>query len=164
MYYTFTHLPPIMLVGRTVRTNNVAQLDPKTATIGALVHDYDRNGWAGRILHRQHPKRTFSVFTDYASDFNGDYTYLVGEEVTSFDHVAEGLSTLTIPAQEYIRFTDGPGPMPAVCIQMWQKIWKMTDAELGGTRRYVADFEIYDKRAADPLRTTLDIYVGISRK
>ena len=34
--------------------------------------------------------------------------------------------------------------MPAVCINMWQNIWKMNAADLGGARSYIPDFEVYD--------------------
>jgi predicted transcriptional regulator YdeE len=51
--------------------------------------------------------------------------------------------------------------MPEVCIDMWQNIWKMKSGELGGKRAYLADFEVYDKRALDPSKTVLDIYVGV---
>lgn len=58
-------------------------------------------------------------------------------------------------------FTSNPGPMPAVCIDLWQKIWTLNPAQLGGERQYLADFELYDKRASDPQNTVLDIYIGI---
>jgi predicted transcriptional regulator YdeE len=51
--------------------------------------------------------------------------------------------------------------MPDVVIAAWQAIWAMNDSELGGKRRYVADFEIYDDRASDPNNTIVDIYIGI---
>ena len=69
---------------------------------------------------------------------------------------------LNIPAQDYIKFTNGPGVMPDVCISIWTKIWQMSPNELGGTRSYVADFEVYDSRAIDPNNTVLDVYVGIN--
>jgi len=44
---------------------------------------------------------------------------------------------------------------------MWQKIWKMHHQELGGSRAYVADFEVYDDRSSDLQNTILDIYIGV---
>jgi predicted transcriptional regulator YdeE len=73
----------------------------------------------------------------------------------------EGFSSIIIPAQNYAKFTSKPGIMPEVCIDMWQNIWKMKSGELGGKRAYLADFEVYDKRALDPSKTVLDIYVGV---
>lgn len=32
----------------------------------------------------------------------------------------------------------------------------------GGKRKYIADFEIYDQRAADPNNAVIDIYIGMT--
>lgn len=51
--------------------------------------------------------------------------------------------------------------MPEVVISAWQEIWAMNENELGGKRKYIADFEIYDQRAVNPNNTVIDIYIGI---
>ena len=157
-------LPEIKLVGITARTNNAAEMSQDRAKIGSTIQKYMSQAIPNSIPHRATPGKTFCVYTEYESDYTGDYTYLIGEEVTSFDAVPEGLTTLIIPDQHYIKFTDGPGAMPAVCINMWNKIWAMTPQTLGGDRTYVADFEIYDERAHDYQNTTLDIFIGIKNK
>jgi predicted transcriptional regulator YdeE len=44
----------------------------------------------------------------------------------------------------------------------WLQIWSQEDKhQLGGQRAYRADFEVYDKRAADPQNSQVDVYVGI---
>ena len=116
-----------------------------------------------KIKERKDPGTTFCVYTNYESDFTGEYTYFIGEEAASFDDVEEGYETLTIPAQHYTKFTNKPGPMPSVCIDMWKNIWKMSDAELGGKRNYIADFEVYDKHIVDHDNVVLDIYIGIKK-
>jgi predicted transcriptional regulator YdeE len=45
----------------------------------------------------------------------------------------------------------------------WKEIWRMQEADLGGKRTYVADFEIYDERAKDYSNITLDIYIGVTQ-
>lgn len=52
--------------------------------------------------------------------------------------------------------------MPKVCVQVWEEVWSLSSADLGGDRNYRADFEIYDERARDSSHTELDVYVGIS--
>lgn len=136
-------------------------MNPATAKIGATLQHYFLNNLAAKIKDRKNPGTTYCVYTDYESDFNGDYTYFVGEAVSSLDEVDPKLETKLIPTQQYIKFTLGPGPMPAVCIDLWQKIWTMTDADLGGTRAYSADFEVYDERSQDPHNAVLDIYIGV---
>lgn len=166
MQQTTTSLKDIKLVGiTTVKTNNARlfESDPSTNIVAAAVQQYFHGGLASKIEARKKPGTTFCVYTNYDSDFNGDYTYFIGEEVTSFDNVAEGMETLVIPAQRYAKFTNQPGAMPGVCIAMWQNIWTMTDADLGGKRAYIADFEVYDERSIDHNNVVLDIYIGIKK-
>ncbi|MCW5589034.1 MAG: GyrI-like domain-containing protein [Legionellales bacterium] len=152
----------IQLVGLSVRTNNQNELDPKTAKIGKLIQHYWENQCADRIQHRISPGVTYSVYTDYASDEHGDYTYFFGEAVDSFtDQTLSQLNTLIIPASHYQKITTQPGKMPEIVITIWQSIWKMSEQELGGKRRYQADFEIYDEKAADLNHAIVDIYVGV---
>ncbi len=151
----------IKLVGLSTRTNNQNEMDAKTAKIGALMGEFFGKNKAVHISGRKSPGKTFSVYTEYASDEHGDYTYFIGEEVTSFDDVSSELSQLIIPAATYQKFTTNPGKMPEVVINAWQKIWKMTPDDFGGKRAYQADFEVYDERAHDPSNVSLDIYIGI---
>ena len=161
MKKSMIELSEIKLVGITVRTNLQTEMDPSRAKIGQTIQAYFQDGIAQNINDRKNPGRTFCVYTDYESDFTGDYTYFIGEEVKFEGDSMEGFSSIIIPAQNYAKFTSKPGIMPEVCIDMWQNIWKMKSGELGGKRAYLADFEVYDKRALDPSKTVLDIYVGV---
>jgi predicted transcriptional regulator YdeE len=161
MQKTRAKMPEIKLVGITVRTNNKAEFDTATAKIGSCVQHYFHQQVADKIPHRKNPGTTFSVFTDYESDYTGEYTYFIGEEVSSIDDTPEGLESHSIPPQTYIKFTTEPGPMPNVVIDAWQEIWKMSPEDLGGQRRYHTDFEIYDERANDPQNVVLDLYIGL---
>ena len=164
MKQIITHLPELKLVGITARTNNkhLFESDPATNKVAETVQKYFHGGLPNKILHRQKPGVTYCAYTEYESDFNGDYTYFIGEVVSSFDDLPEGFVAFTIPAQTYVKFTNGPAAMPMVCIEMWQKIWKMDNPTLGGTRGYLADFELYDERASDHQSVTLDIFIGIT--
>ena len=161
MQKTIELLPSIQLVGITARTNNAAEMDPATGKIAPTLQRYFQNNLAEKIKARKKPGTTYCVYTDYESDCNGDYTYCVGEAVNNLNEVDPHLETKLIPAQRTLKFTTDPGPMPAVCIELWQRIWTMTDADLGCTRAYIADFEVYDERSHDPQNTVLDIYIGV---
>lgn len=163
MRKVITELPEIKLVGITTRTNNteIFEKDPSVNKIAITIQKYFQSGSAEKIKHRKNPGTTFCAYTNYESDFNGDYTYFIGEEVSSFEGVGEGFEMLTIPKQSYAKFTNDPAPIPAACINMWQKIWKMNAADLEGERTYITDFEIYDERSIDPNNAVLDIYIGI---
>ena len=155
-----TH-PEMKLMGISTRTRNAAEFNPETAKILPTVQDYFHNGLYDKLTNRKTPGKTYCVYTEYESDHSAAYTYFIGEEVEPNAEASEGLTTITIPAQSYAKFTTNPGPMPTVCINAWLDIWKMTDEELGGKREYRADFEVYDERALDHGNTVLDIYIGI---
>jgi predicted transcriptional regulator YdeE len=151
----------IKLVGLTARTNNKNEMNPETAKIGGLMGQYFSQNIAAKIPNRTNPGITLSVYTEYDSNEQGDYSYFLGEEVSSFDSTPEELNNLTIPAARYQKFTTPEGQMPEVVINAWQQIWKMTSADFGGDRAYQADFELYDQRACDPTNASLDIFIGI---
>lgn len=154
-------LPEIKLVGIKTQTNNKNETDPSTAKIAPTIQTYFQTGVSEKITNRKNPWRTFCVYTNYESDFNGEYTYFVGEEVTSFDNLPHGLETLSIHPQTYSKFTTESGSLPNIVLKAWQEIWHMKDHDLGGKRTYNADFEIYDNRAQDPTNSIIDIYIGI---
>ena len=159
MQKTNTQLPEIKLVGITARTSLMSEMDQSTAKIGLTLQKFFQDELPTKIPNRANPNTTYCVYTEYESDFNGEYTYFVGQQVTSFDDLPEGFVALTIPTQNYTKFTNGPGPMPAVCIDVWKQVW--ADSELDSRRNYIADFEIYDERASDHSKVVLDIYIGI---
>ena len=74
----------IKLVGLTARTNNKNEMNPQTSKIGELAGRYWSQNVAAQIIDRKNPGVTLSVYTEYDSDEHGDYTYFIGEEVTSF--------------------------------------------------------------------------------
>jgi len=152
----------IKLVGISVRTSYKQELDKMKGNIFPCVKRYYHEIHIEKIPNRKKPGTTFCVYTQYDSDYKGAYTYFLGEEVTAFNSsLPEGFQKLTIPKQQYVKFTTGPAPMPDVIVNAWKEIWKMTPEDLGGKRCYDTDFEIYDERASDHQNIILDIYVGI---
>ena len=154
-------LSEIKLVGITTRTKNSYEFNPKTAKIGKTIDHYFSNSLNKKILRRIKPETTYCAYTEYESDENSEYTYFIGEEVDSFEQIDPMFTTLIIPSSNYAKFQSGPGKMPMVCIDAWQKIWQMSNYDLGGKRTYNVDFEVYDERAKDYNNTILDIYIGI---
>lgn len=161
MQKSSTQLEKIKLVGISTRTGYATECDPKTGKIGPTVERYFQEGISEKIPNRKSPGKIYCAYGEYDGDYTGNYTYFIGEEVFELFEIPEELQSLTIPAQSYMKLTTDPGPMPAVCIEAWQKIWEMNSDDLSGKRAYKVDFEIYDERAKDPQETVLDIYVGI---
>lgn len=159
MQRTLVTRPEIKLAGISVRTSYQQELDKMQGTIFSCVRRYFHGALFEKIPHRVKPGTTFCVYTDYESDYQGAYTYFIGEEVASLD-APEGFQTLAIPSQHYVKFTTNPAPMPDVIVNAWKEIWALSP-EVLGKRCYHTDFEIYDERAADHSNIVLDIYVGI---
>ncbi len=162
MQKTATKKPEIKLVGISVSTSYQQELDKVKGNIFPCVLKYYHGLLYEKIPNRKKPGTTFCAYTDYESDYKGTYTYFIGEEVTSFDNLPGEFQTLIIPEQHYAKFTTLPAPMPDVIVNAWNEIWKIPPQQLGGKRRYLTDFEIYDERAADHQNIVLDIYVGIA--
>lgn len=157
--------PEIKLVGLKVRTNNRVEMsDFMQGKIFPCVRRYFQEQLFNKIQHRKHPGTTFCAYTEYESDHNGNYTYLIGEEVLSHADVPQEFDTLVIPPQTYAKFTAGPGSMPGVLWNAWKEIHGMSKADFEGARRYHTDFEIYDERASDHSQIILDIFIGIDQR
>ena len=65
---------PILLVGLKTRTNNAQEAGKLDGKIFPLVRKYFHEGLAEKVPHREKPGTTFCVYTDYESDYTGDYT------------------------------------------------------------------------------------------
>jgi predicted transcriptional regulator YdeE len=162
MKKTFVDLKEKKIVGISVRTSYEAELDSLKGNIFPCVKKYFHENLAAQIPHRLSPGKTYCIYTQYEKGHLGEYTYFIGEEVSSVEGVPSSLKVLTIPAQKYAKFTNGPGSMPDVVKKPWAEIWKMSPKELGGTRAFLADFEIYDERAADHQNLILDFFIGLA--
>lgn len=166
MQKTLVTLPAITLIGITARTGIQFEMSPMTSKIGPCAQRYFAEQLADKMVSRINPGSTRCVYTEYENDHMGPYTFFIGEEVENLDDstfiVPEGLTKLVIPAQAYAKFTTESGPMPAVVIQAWQKIWQMKPEELGGKRAFTADFQVHDERSANPMGTVLDLYVALA--
>lgn len=160
MQETKTTCLEIKLVGlKRIRTSNEAEFNPEKAQIGVCLQQYAQENYPSKIENRKTPGKTFAVYSEYESDYKGKYSWFIGEEVTEFGDIAEGMESLCIPAQIYSKFTTDAGMMPNVVIEAWQKIWQMDDAN----RNYKMDFEVYDQRAQDPANSVVDIYIGLTK-
>jgi len=162
MQQSTVSLGQMLLIGIQVRTNNRQEQQWDQGRIFPCVQKYFHQQLAAHIPNRKNPGTTICAYTDYESDYNGDYIYFIGEEVSDFDILPEGFFSLVVPKQSYSKFTTNPGAMPDVLANAWQKIWQMTDENLGGRRRYHTDFEVYDQRAANHSNLVLDIYIGLN--
>lgn len=149
----------LTVVGIAGRTSNAREMTPE----GIISKQWER--LMKEDLLSKIPNRIDSaivaVYTDYASDKDGEYTYVLGAKVSSERQVPSGMVAKKVPAGSYVVFTSEKGSVGKVVFETWKKIWSVPKSDPGGNRAYAADFEAYDERAADPNNAQVDIYIGI---
>jgi len=147
------------VVGISARTSNAREMTAD-GVIGKQWGRLMQEGLLAKIPNKA-DQNIVAVYTDYASDHNGDYTYVLGARVTADAEVPAGMVAKMIPSGKYAVFTSEKGAAQKVVSELWTKINSLPKSSPGGDRRYRADFEIYDERAMDPRDMQMDAYVGI---
>lgn len=154
-------LSPFEVVGIAASTNNAKEAGPD-AIIGKMWHRFRSEDLFDKIPGRVDPS-IYAVYTDYASDANGQYTIILGAKVKPVPNPAipNGMVVKTVPAGRYAVFTSERGPVAKVAVATWKQVWAYFASPQNGQRAYQADFEVYDERASDPNHAQVDIYVGV---
>ena len=148
------------VIGIEARTNNSREMT-NDGVIPRQWGKFFAEGILAKIPNKVDPT-IYAVYTDYASDRSGDYTFFVGAKVSDTSAVPAGMVAKKVPAGKFAVIASARGPVQNVVPQAWQQIWSLEDkSQLGGTRSYKADFELYDQRSRDPQDSQVDIYVGI---
>jgi predicted transcriptional regulator YdeE len=147
------------VIGIQTRTSNAREMTPE----GVIAQQWGR--YMQENLAAQIPNKADSsvvaVYADYASDQNGEYTFVIGARVKSVTEIPPGMVAKKIPAGRYALFTSEKGPVEKIVVETWQKVWSVAKSAPGGDRAFKTDFEIYDHRAANPRDAQVDVYVGI---
>ena len=154
--FTVKKMPGKIVMGVQRRTSNA---DGRSNTdIPACWQDFLSRNMASKIPHRAKTPAMFAVYSDYESDWTGEYAYMIGSEVTKADMIPAGMAVVRIPAQTYAVFT-AAGPMPDSILGVWASIW--------GTklpRIYTFDFEQYDARFTRPENKEADVCIAVNEK
>jgi len=150
--------PGFTVVGLSVRTTNQAEAGGN-GLIPKMWQNTMQQGSLESIPHRADNNITV-VYTDYASDHNGEYSYVLGVRVSAVDKVPDGMVTVIVPAGKYAVVQSDQGSLPEVMPKVWQRINTMPAAELGGQRAYKADYEIYPE-GFDWQYAQIPVYLGL---
>jgi len=150
---------PFYVAGYLVRTNNASEASGESK-IGPIWQRFMQENLAARIPNRADESFTV-VYSNYASDETGAYDYLLGARVTSVDHLPAEMTWRKVEPATYAVLLTDKGQMPGVLQAAWDHIWHMSPGELGGKRAFVTDYEIYDKRTADPQNAQVEIHIGL---
>lgn len=146
------------VIGIEVRTTNA-----KEATSEGIIpkqwQKFFGQGTQQKILNRV-GSDVYAVYSDYASDHNGEYSFLIGAKVKDGTAPPSGTVSKRVLAGKYAIITSDKGPFPKVVPAIWQKIFGFED-EGKLKRAYHTDFELYDQRAQDPQNGQIDVYIGV---
>ncbi|MDQ2712414.1 MAG: effector binding domain-containing protein [Acidobacteriota bacterium] len=147
------HFDSFEIVGIEARTTNAREATP-SGVIGAMWARLGKERFLDRIPHRV-DSDILVLFTDYESNKDGAYTYVLGTKVSSAKELPVGFVSYKVPAGSYAEFK-GAGTQPAkVVLELWQKVWALANSkELN--RAYKTDFEVH---AASGGRVQL--YIGL---
>jgi predicted transcriptional regulator YdeE len=147
------------VVGMATRTQNSIE-STENSRIAKIWNDFLSQNLAAKIPDKRGVD-LIAVYSDYESDHTGHYGYLLGLPVASSLRLTPNLAVKHVLAGLYKVVTSKRGLVTEVVPEVWRRIWSMSPEELGGTRAYLTDYEVYDQRAADPENSQIDVYVGL---
>ncbi|MBV9294249.1 MAG: AraC family transcriptional regulator [Acidobacteriaceae bacterium] len=155
------HVEPFTVVGIEARTSN-ARETTTDAVIPKMWARLTNENLLGEI-----PKRVdanvVAVYSDYESDKDGPYSYLLGAKVSSAKDIPSGMISRKVVSGTYAMFTAKGGPPPQMIVDLWKRIWSL---EKPGSlhRAYQTDFEVYTGAFAnDPANAQVDVYIGLQK-
>jgi len=146
------------VVGIEARTSN-AKEGTGDGVIGKQWQKFFQDGVLEKIPNKV-DGNTYAVYSDYASDKNGEYSLTIGAKVRDGSPAPPGLVLKTVTAGNYTVVTSEKGPVAKVVVAAWQRVWAMEDRRELAPRAYKTDYELYDQRAADPENSQADLYIG----
>ncbi len=137
------------ITGLKVRTTNEAEMNLKSAKIGALWQSF-----LSDIMPRlgETPPPLYGVYSNYESDAMGAFDILVGAESLQKDSVLERVN---LAEGKYLCF-EANGELPQAIIDTWDEVWAyFSDENCKEKRAYNTDYEYYISQAE------ANIYIGV---
>ena len=152
--------PEFSIIGIQIRTSNAKEMTGQ-GDIPKQWSMFYKEGIADRIPHKV-GSTIYAVYTNYASDYNGEYDFIIGMKVSNVADIPPGMVAKKIPKGRFAIITSAKGPVEQVVPQAWQSVYSLDESkQLGGVRAYKADFEVYDQRSQKPRDAQVDLYVGL---
>lgn len=146
----------LKIIGISVKTTN--QNGQAVMDIGQLWGKLYTENIIDKIPNKK-GSDVYSIYTDYETDYTGNYTTIIGMEVSSLDVIPEGLIGREFQPQKFIQFT-AKGEFPQAIAETWKEIWGK-DAELN--RSYTYDYEIYSAKSTNGENSEVDIFIAVEK-
>ena len=155
---TMSDLASFDVIGISVRTNNTTEAGGN-GQIPQLWQRLFMEGILNAIPDRA-DEAIVAVYTNYASDQNGDYTYILGSKVKTGAKAPDGMTAVTVPAGKYVEFVTDKGPGGEIVPKAWGEIYGYFQAPSSPKRTFKTDFERYDDMS-DPNAMQGHIFIGV---
>lgn len=152
MNYKEERLDAFTVVGIAVRTTN--QDGKGLQDIGELFNRFFSEQIALAIPNKV-CEDVYCVYTDYESDFQGEYTTILGCKVSEAESLPKGFGKKEIPECNYQQY-EAQGEVHESVGRIWTHIWE-SDID----RAYIADFDVYGEEAKDPKNALVRTYLSI---
>ena len=146
------------VIGIAVQTNNATEANAD-GQIPKLWQRLFMEGVLNRIPDRT-DESILAVYTKYATDQNGDYTYVLGAKVEPGTKAPEGMVAVKVPAGKYLEFVSAKGPGQEVLPVVWTQIYGYFQGPGAPKRAFKTDFERYDG-PFDPNAMQAHIFIGV---
>lgn len=151
--YKHIHKEAFCVIGISVRTTNKEGKGMKD--IGTLFGRFFSEQIAAAIPNKV-SDNIYCVYTDYESNFMGEYTCILGCAVENADDIPEGMIAKRIEASDYHLYK-GTGEIHEAVGKIWGNIWQQPD----DYRKYAADFDVYGEEAQDPSNAVVYTYLSV---
>jgi predicted transcriptional regulator YdeE len=146
------------MIGIAAQTNNSIEANAD-GHIPKLWQRLFMEGVLNRIPDRS-DESIIAVYTKYATDENGDYTYILGAKVAPGSKAPEGMVAVKVPAGKYLEFVSPKGTGQEVLPVIWTQIYGYFSGPGAPKRAFKTDFERYDG-PFDPNAMQAHIYIGV---
>ncbi len=155
------HVDSFTVAGLSVRTSNAMESTAE-AKIPGLWQRLSSDNFLARIPHRV-DDRVVALYTEYESNKDGAYTYILGAKVSSKKNLPPEFIAREVASGQYAMFTAQGAPPPQMVVGLWKHIWSLEQP--GGLERaYKTDYEVHYGDAQDVANSHVDIYIGLLGK
>lgn len=110
-----------------------------------------------KIPNKVEPSKIYAIYAEYDPDEFGNFTYVLGMEVSDFSRIPEGMIGKTIGGADYHVQESGQGPLTEVAPQAWDAL--SSEKSIKKNRKYETDFEVYNFGEDEG---TMRIFVGLA--
>lgn len=168
MEFRLEKKPELKVIGYELKTSNKDGRSQRE--IPALWEQYLGNKGYDKIPNQVHQESMIEL--GMCTDFNlesGDFTYIIGTEVTSFDNAESDMVCRTFPEATYAVFTTPKVPhkdMVSSIHQTWNAIFSEWFPHSGYEHAGVVEFELYDERCHEDKSefAQVEIWLPVQKK